>query len=182
MSLWHRAERVPPLPAQVRAGLGLRRGERLLAHGGRPDGGWAIATTAAVVLVDPVEGPTPGPGTPSLRRLWHEVAEAGWDPDAEAVYIRWADGGAGTTVQLIPPHGRFPEVLRERVMSTFVLSERIPVQGRRGVTVAVRRHAVNGSLFTQTVPDSGVNPSHEPVAEQVAALTRDLCEQVGLRP
>jgi hypothetical protein len=182
MSLWRRADRVPPLPAQVRAGLGLPRGERLLAYGGRPDGGWVIATTAAVVLVDPVDGPNAGPGTPALRRLWHEIAEATWDPDTDAVQIRWADGGNRTTLLLSPPLGRFPEVLRERVMSTFVLSERVPVQGRRGVTVAVRRHAVDGSLFTQTVPDQGVNPGREPVAEQVAALRRDLCEQVGLTP
>src|SRR4051794_18135596 len=87
MSFWHRAERVPPLPAQVRAGLALRRGERVLAYGQRADGGWAIATTAAVVLVDSVEGPTPGPGTPTLRRLWHEVAEASWDPETESVDI-----------------------------------------------------------------------------------------------
>ena len=56
------------------------------------------------------------------------------------------------------------------------------MQGRRGVTVAVRRHAVNGSLFTQTVPDQGVNPGVPPVADQVAALTRDLAEQAGLAP
>jgi hypothetical protein len=180
MSWWHRTERVLPLPAMVREGLGLPRGERLLAHALRPDDGWAIATTNAVVLVDPVDGPVAGPGTPALRRLWHEIAEASWDPDAQAVEVRWADGDADTTIGLTEPLGRFPEVLRERVMSTFVLSQRVPVRGRRGVTVAVRRHAITGSLFTQTVPDRGVNPQRPPVADQVASLTRELAEQAGL--
>jgi hypothetical protein len=180
MSLLRRSERVPALPAQVREGLALRRGERLLAHAERADRGWAIATTAALVLVEPIDGPVRGPGTPSERRLWHDVAEATWDPQTQALEIRWVDDGPATTVLLGEPSGRLPEVLRERVMSTYVLSQRLPVRGRRGVTVAVRRHAVDGSLFTQAVPDEGVNPGRPPVAEQVAALTRDLAEQAGL--
>ncbi len=180
MRVWRRAEKVPPLPPQVREGLGLPRGERVLAHGERADGGWAIATTAALVLVEPIDGPVRGPGTPSERRWWHDVAEATWDPDTRAVEIRWVDDRPKRTVLLGEPLGRFPEVLRERVMSTYVLSQRLPVRGRRGVTVAVRRHAADGSLFTQTVPDDGINPARPQVAEQVEALTRDLAEQAGL--
>lgn len=175
-----RSDRVPALPAQVREGLALRRGERVLAHCGRSDGGWAIATSAALVLVDPIDGPLHGPGTPSERRLWHDVADATWDPDANAVAIRWADGTPSATVLLAEPVGDLPQVLRERVMSTFVLSQRVPVRGRRGVTVAVRRHAVDGSLFTQAVPDDGISTTRPQVADQIAALTRDLAEQAGL--
>jgi hypothetical protein len=179
--MWRkRADRVPPLPAQVRAGLGLPRGERLLAHAQRPDGGYALATTAALVLVDSVDGPVRGPGTPTLRRFWHEIAEATWDPDDQTIMVRWADGSTPFSLELSAPLGRLPEVLRERVMSTFVLSQRLPVQGRRGVTVAIRRHAVDGSLFTQTVADRGIDPERPSVADQVAAVTRDLAEQAGL--
>jgi hypothetical protein len=180
MSWPRRSDRVPALPAQVREGLALRRGERVLAHCGRPGGGWAIATSAALVLVDAIDGPLHGPGTPSERRLWHDVADAVWDPDTCSVAIRWADGSPGVTVQLTEPLGNLPQVLRERVMSTFVLSQRVPVRGRRGVTVAVRRHAVDGSLFTQAVPDEGISATRPQVADQVAALTRDLAEQAGL--
>jgi hypothetical protein len=177
-----RPDRVPALPAQVREGLALRRGERVLAHGQRPDGGWVIATSAALVQVDPVEGPLQGPGTPSERHWWHDVAEATWDPDASAFAIRWADGSPPSSLVLADPVGNLPQVLRERVMSTFVLSQRVPVRGRRGVTVAVRRHAVDGSLFMQQVPDDGISLSRPPVVDQVAALTRDLAEQAGLPP
>lgn len=180
MSLWRPADKVPPLPPQVREGLGLPRGERVLAHGERADRGWAIATTAALVLVEPIDGPVPGPGTPSERRWWHDVAEATWDPGVRAIEIRWVDDSPSRTVLLGEATGRFPEVLRERVMSTYVLSQRLPVRGRRGITVAVRRHAADGSLFTQTVPDDGVEPSRAHVKEQVEALVRDLAEQAGL--
>jgi len=153
----------------------------VLAHAGRADGGWVIATTAALVLVDAIEGPVPGPGTPSTRRWWHDVAEATWDPQTRAVVVRWADGSAGLSALLDEPVGRLPEVVRERVMSTYVLSQRLSVQGRRGVTVAVRRHAVHGTLFTQAVADEGLNTRRAQVADQVAALTRDLAEQAGLQ-
>lgn len=175
-----RAERVPPLPAQVRAGLALRRGDRVLAHCERADGGWVVTTTCELVLVDAIDGPVRGPGTPSDRRPWHDVAEATWDPDTQTIEVRWVEGAEHSTLMLTDPVGRVPEVLRERVMSTYVLSQRLPVRGRRGVMVAVRRHAVDGSLFTQVVPDDGINASRPQVADQVAALTRDLAEQVGL--
>ncbi|KQX69541.1 hypothetical protein [Angustibacter sp. Root456] len=177
-----RSDRLPALPAQVREGLALRRGERLLAHAQRLDGGWVIATSAALVLVDPVDGPLKGPGTPSERRWWHDVADATWDPDTSSFAIRWADGSPSSSLALSEPVANLPQVLRERVMSTFVLSQRVPVRGRRGVTVAVRRHAVDGTLFMQQVPDDGVNLTRAAVADQVAALTRDLAEQAGLPP
>ncbi len=188
-----RVERVPPLPPQVREGLGLPRGERVLAHGERAGGGWAIATTAALVLVEPIDGAVPGPGTPSERRWWHDVAEATWDPEARAIEIRWivdghpaaTEGGRPSSTQvstllLGELTGRLPEVLRERVMSTYVLSQRLAVRGRHGVTVAIRRHAGRGTLFAQAVADDGVDVLAPRVVEQVAALTRDLAEQAGL--
>jgi len=76
---WFRRSAQPlPLPAQVRAGLSLPRGERLLAHAMLANGGWVVATSAALVVVDPVTGPQAGPGTPRARHLWHEVSEATW--------------------------------------------------------------------------------------------------------
>ncbi|MGL5857868.1 MAG: hypothetical protein ACRC35_05570 [Angustibacter sp.] len=176
-----RADRLRPLPAQVREGLGLRRGERVLGHAEQIAGGWVVATTSTLSLVDPLDGPLPMPGTPALQRFWHEVAEARWDPQAHVVDVRWVDEPTSTSIQLGEQAGDVPQVVRERVMSTYVISERVPVAGRTGVTVAVRRHAVDGSLFTQVVPDRGVTTTGDHVADHVKVVTRDLAEQAGLR-
>lgn len=173
---------VPPLalPAQVRSGLGLARGERVLSHAMLTNGGWLVATTAALVVVDPVHGPDAGPGTPRARYLWHEVTEATWDPQQRTIDVH--------VVAL--PHQRLhlddhdspvPVVLRERVTSTYVCSRRIVVRARRGVVVAIRRHAVDGSLFSQAVPDEGVDLDDPRVADQVASVARELAEEAGLR-
>lgn len=175
-----RSTQPPPLPPQVRSGLGLRRGERLLAHAMLADGGWVVASSVALVLVGPVHGAAAGPGTPRAHHLWHEVAEAIWTPDERSIDVYWVAPTAPLRLVLDESQTYLPEVLRERVMSTYVLSQRVSVRGRRGVTVAIRRHAVDGSLFSQVVPDEGVDLERPQVADQVAALTRDLSAQVGL--
>jgi hypothetical protein len=120
-------------------------------------------------------------GRPVVRHLWHEVAEATWEPEERVLVVRWATPGEpAVRLQLAEPLGAVPEVVRERVMSTYVLSQRVPVRGRRGVTVAVRRHAVDGSLLVQTVPDAGIDLRRPETAERVAALARELAQQVGL--
>lgn len=179
MPWFRRAAQPPPLPPQVRAGLGLPRGERVLAHAMLAGGGWVLATSSALVLVDPVTGPDAGPGTPSARHLWHEVAEATWDPEQRAIDVDLIPSSRLRLV-LDDGDGFLPEVLRERVMSTYVLSQRVSVRGTRGVTVAIRRHAVDGTLFSQAVPDAGVDLERPGVADQVAAMTRELAAQVGM--
>ena len=183
MPWFRRSAQPPPLPAQVRAGLGLGRAERLLTHAMLVDGSWIVATSAALVLVAPVTGPDAGPGTPHARYLWHDVAEATWDPDTRTIEVHWVSPTRRPLQLVLDDHDTYlPEVLRERVMSTYVLSERVAVRGRRGVTVAIRRHAVDGSLFSQAVPDAGIDLDRPQVADQVATLTRDLSAQVGLAP
>src|SRR5215213_1433963 len=119
---------------------------------------------------------------PVVRHLWHEVAEATWEPEERVLMVRWATPGEpAVRLRLAEPPGAVPEVVRERVMSTYVLSQRVSVRGRRGVTVAVRRHAVDGSLLVQTVPDAGIDLGRPETAERVAALARELAQQVGLR-
>jgi hypothetical protein len=177
-----RSDPVAPLPAQVREGLGLARGERVLAHATLAAGGWLVATTTALVLVDPIEGPASGPGTPRVRTPWHEIAEAVWSSDDRTLRVRCVGGDGVEQLLLIGKgEGYLPEVVRERVMSTYVISCRVAVQARRGVTVAVRRRA-DASLVVQAVSDPGVDVLRPGIAGAVAAAARDLRDQVGLPP
>jgi hypothetical protein len=117
-----------------------------------------------------------------LARWWHDVAEAAWDPDDGRIVLRWVDGALGTTIALDGPTTRLAQVVRERVTSTYVISQRVPVRGSRGVCVAIRRDVRDGTSFRQTVPDDGLGPLRPEVTAQVDALARDLAEQAGLRP
>jgi hypothetical protein len=177
-----RSDPVAPLPAQVREGLGLARGERLLAHATLAAGGWLVATTTALVLVDPIEGPASGPGTPRVHTPWHEIAEAVWSSDDRTLRVTSVTGDGTEQLFLLGKgEGYLPEVVRERVMSTYVISRRVEVQGRRGVTVAVRRRA-DASLVVQAVADPGVDLLRPGVADAVGEAARDLRDQVGLPP
>jgi hypothetical protein len=175
-----RSDPVAPLPAQVREGLGLARGERVLAHAVLAAGGWLVATTTALVLVDPIDGPASGPGTPRVHTPWHEIAEAVWSSDDRTLRVRSVSGdGVEQLLLLGKGEGYLPEVVRERVMSTYVISGRVVVQARRGVTVAVRRRA-DASLVVQAVADPGVDLRRPGVAAAVTAAARDLRDQAGL--
>ncbi|HET8617267.1 MAG TPA: hypothetical protein VFL94_17255 [Actinomycetales bacterium] len=177
-----RPEPTPPLPAQVREGLGLARSERVLAHATVAAGGWLVATTHALVVVDPIDGPASGPGTPRLRVPWYEVAEATWTSDDRTLHVRWVSPDEPEQAHLLGSGETYlPEVVRERVMSTYVLSQRVDVRGRRGVTVAVRRRP-DAALVVQAVADPGVDLLRPAVAEQVSAAARHLRSQVGLPP
>jgi hypothetical protein len=175
-----RSDPVAPLPAQVREGLALARGERVLAHATLAGGGWLVATTTALVLVDPIDGPASGPGTPRVHAPWHEVAEAVWNAEDRMLRVRWVgDPGREHVLLLGSGESYLPEVVRERVMSTYVISRRVDVQGRRGVTVAVRRRA-DASLVVQAVADPGVDLRRPGVAAAVTEAACDLRDQVGL--
>jgi hypothetical protein len=174
-----RSDPVAPLPAQVREGLGLARGERLLAHATVAGGGWLVATTRTLVVVDPIDGPASGPGTPRVSVAWHDLAEAVWVADDRTLHVRGVSDEGEQVFLLAEQRSYLPEVVRERVMSTFVLSQRVDVRGRRGVTVAVRRRA-DATLVVQAVPDPGVDLLRPGVADAVLAAARDLRIQVGL--
>ena len=163
------------LPDDVRSRLDLDRHERVLAAALLDDGGWVVTSSVALLVAHGGSGAV-------VRGPWHEVAEATWEPETREVAVRWATPGEpALLLRLGDAPGRVPEVLRERVMSTYVLSQRVPVRGRRGVTVAVRRNALDGSLLVQTVPDEGIDLRRPETAERVAAMARELGEQVGLR-
>jgi hypothetical protein len=174
-----RSDPVAPLPAQVREGLGLARGERVLAHATVAGGGWLVATTRTLVVVDPIDGPASGPGTPRVSVAWHDLAEAVWVADDRTLHVRGVSDEGEQVFLLAEQKSYLPEVVRERVMSTFVLSQRVDVRGRRGVTVAVRRRA-DATLVVQAVPDPGVDLLRPGVADAVLAAARDLRIQVGL--
>lgn len=153
--------------------------------------GWLVAGAQTLTLLRPA-AEVPGAGERTAadpaglvvasRTPWHQVVEALWRPDARELHLRCHPAGAGDRiVRLAGGDTSLPEVVRERVMSTYVLSDRVAVRGRYGVTVAIRRDVVGGTLFVQTVPDEGVERLGPDVAARVHDLGAALAAQAGMR-
>jgi hypothetical protein len=164
------------LPARVRTVLGLERGERVLAAARLRNGGWLVATTLALHVTGP-EG-----SAETSRHSWDRVAGAVWSDTAAMLQVTWVDGGRQLVVELAGEDGLLPEVVRERVEASVVLTRRFEVQGRRGVRVAIRRAHHGAELRTQVVADRGVDLTDPAIAARVAVELADLREQVGMRP
>lgn len=160
-----------PLPDDVRAALGLVRGERVLASTPLVDG-WAVATTHGLVAVRPDEQ--------GLRRDWSDVATGRLDPDAETLTVEWVDAAAPTVLRLADARSlTFPAAFRQCVDSSVVHTERVTLTDRTVVQVALRRDGA-GHLFTQVMGPGTVDLADPATAALVDAAEARVREAAGL--
>lgn len=156
------------VPADVRATLPLKGGERVLAGALGREGGWYVGTTQALLLPD-VDG---------FRRLgWERVERAEWDRDHDVlVVVETADFG-----EREPRHrlamddpNRLLEVVFERIIASVVLKRYVGVEANRGLTVVARRSPhTDGPLAWSFVVDRGLDATSPAVRE---AAERGLAE------
>lgn len=168
--MWDRLRRRQVLPPEVERHLQLARGEHALAVATLDDGSTAVSTEARLLVTRPA----------GLRWAvaWSDVDAATWEPESRSLVVRLVDGGTATLVLAADRPTLLPEVVRERVQSSVVLSQRVEALGRRGARVVVRR-ATEG-LVVQVVPDPGVDLADPDVAAEVERTRRDLVRAVGL--
>jgi hypothetical protein len=160
--------RVPP---DVEPHLNLARGERPLAVATLDDGSTAVATGLRL-LVAAAAGPRWGVA-------WHEVDAAAWEPQTRALHVHLVAGSSATLV-LDGEHATLlPEVVRERVQSSVVLSQRVEALGRRGGARVVVRRA-GRELVVQVVPDPGADLADPRVAAEVERTRRQVVRAAGL--
>lgn len=165
--------RRPSLPAGVEAGLHLARGERVLSFAPLPSvhgqpGGFAVATDRALLL--PV-----GSGWRSIG--WHEVTGAAWDSDHDELVLTVLSAtGPETLVVDVPADtvSTLPEVVRERVQSSIVVSRHVTLRGGAGVRLVGRRVAGVDDLTWQAVLDGGLDPRDPGIAADAAAALEAL--------
>lgn len=167
--------RRPSLPDDVRAALGLARGERVLASGRLTDG-WAVATTHGLAVL-----PDAGAGAShTVRRAWTDVSSGRLDPDAETLTVEWVDAAAPTVLNLADPRDvRFPAAFRQCVDSSVVHSEAVTLGDRSVVRVALRRDG-DRRLFTQVMGPGTVDLEDPATAEAVDAAEARVREAAGL--
>ncbi|MEV0585874.1 hypothetical protein [Nonomuraea sp. NPDC050310] len=125
------------MPAEVRKGLALEPGERVLAYAAP-----VVATERALLLPEGVRVP------------YETVGKASWDESG--LRLSLTDG----TVHEVPVEtpGRLPETLRERVNSTIVVNKHVSLPGRGGVRLIARRKPGGEVLGWSFLFDEGLDP------------------------
>lgn len=164
--------RRPSLPADVRDGLALQPGERVLAWA--PAGtGWVVATTHALWL----------PTRAQPRRVgWEAVDSAAWNRDELLLSVVQAAPLGGRTTRWTARMDDARDLLlvvKERVRATVVLSRRVLVQGDRGVTIVGRRPPGGERLVWTVSVDGGVDVDDPDARAQVEQALREARASVG---
>lgn len=171
--------RRPSLPAPVHAQLALPPGDRVLVVTELGGGGWAAATRRALYVVTPASTAAPGVGAAVQRHPWADVDRATLDAETSALTVHWVTGTSEMLALSGSGAGPFSQVLRERVQSSVVHSEKVTLPGGGVVRVALRRDE-DGELISQVIGDGTVDLNDPAVATLVDAAERRVRGAAGL--
>lgn len=167
-------------PADVRALV--PAGERLLAWSRVNPGGVAVATDAALYL--PIDGAGARRGDEAasvgLRLAWDLIAKATFSDAAVLVVEGRADprGRDRAWRVVLDDPGALPTVVYERITSSVVVSERIPLRGELGARVVARRVG-DGLRWTVTF-DAGLDPDDRVLRDEADAAVAELRATLGV--
>jgi hypothetical protein len=148
----------------------LPSGNRLLAWSSLVGGGAAAATIKDLRIVTPR-------GT-KLFRPWLHVDHAVWEQESRTLVIWWVDSRRTTGLEIQDDVGRLPEVIRERVQASVVLTASVPLPNGRVGRVALRRDP-DGALVAQALVPPGVKDTAPDVAPLLAAAVEALWSEAG---
>jgi len=147
------------LPASIRARLELVHGDQIIASA-EITPGWAVATRLALYTTTADGG--------MRRRPWSDVDHASLEPATSTITVAWVDGRV-QALQLAENDNKrpaFARALRERVQSSIVHAESVPLPGGGQVRVALRRDET-GALFSQVTAKGRVDLADPAVAALV---------------
>ncbi|WP_084962487.1 hypothetical protein [Thermoactinospora rubra] len=151
------------LPSEVRKGLPLERGERVIAHAAGADG-YLVATERALLLPEGVRVP-------------YETVERAWWED-DGLHLTLTDGSrAGARVD---EPGRLPEAVRERVNATIVVNKHVELPGRGGVRLIARRRPGGDLLGWRLVFDEGLDPDDPGLRAQAEQALEGVRRSMGV--
>lgn len=171
MKLGRLGRRGPDIPDEVTPSLGDRAADVLSVVRDGLTTAHLVATRTHVYAVRQA--------SVVLDRPWHMVDTGSWDDETARLTVTWVDKAPATVWELREP-GTFPQVLRERVQATVVLSDEVELGPRRKARVVVRKDLATGALMGQTILGRGVRSADPGVRETTQAALDRLREQVGL--
>jgi hypothetical protein len=150
--------------------VGRQPGNRLLAWSSLVGGGAAAATIKDLRIVTP--------RGKKIIRPWAQVDHAVWEQHSRMLVIWWVGSRQTTPLEIQDDVGRLPEVIRERVQSSVVLTSSVLLSDGRAARVALRR-TVDGSLTAQTLLPAGVKEDAPDVAPLLKAAVNALWAEAG---
>lgn len=188
MASWQGLARGRALPAAVSTELAFERGERVLAVGRDPAGGYALIATDRALHHRDLAG-----GGSWSRLGWEQIARAGWDAAGGQLVIAGMSVTAPSrTVIPLRARGTVPEVVQERITHTRLGRWYLPAAGTRRVLIEARRRPVTGELLWFVAADAAAH-DHFVVADadghdhdscdtgrQVERAIARLCADLGL--
>lgn len=172
MKLGRLGRRGPEVPDEVTSVLGDRAADVLSVVRDERSTAYVVATKTHVYAVRD--------SSVVLDRQWHMVDTGSWDDATARLTVNWVDKAPATVWELGADPGTFPQVLRERVQATVVLSDEVDLGTKRKAKVVVRKDLANGALMGQTILGRGVRSTDPGVREETRAALDRLREQVGL--
>jgi hypothetical protein len=161
-----RFKRGDRLPDDVKAGLGLQPGERVIASARDADGGWVVATERAMLTVD-------------RRTPWTEVTHAQWHDEEQELTVDLLPGTGPRLAFTFAEPGRMPETVHERVMSSIVMSRRVSLPDGGGARVVARRETGSDDTLWQVVADEGTDLADPAVRQPIDAALARLQAELG---
>lgn len=171
MKLGRLGRRGPDVPDAVSSVLGERARVVLSVARDERSGADLVATTTHVYAVRS--------GSVELERPWHMVDTGSWEDQTRLLTVQWVDKAPASVWEVELP-STFPQVLRERVQATVVLSDEVDLGSRRRARVVVRKDLATQALLGQTILGRGVRSTDPGVREETRAALDRLREQVGL--
>lgn len=171
MKLGRLGRRGPEVPTDVTTALGERATDVLSVTRDARSAAYVVATTTHVYAVRD--------SSAVLDRPWHMVDTGTWSDEGQLLTVNWVDKAPSSVWELTEP-GTFPQVFRERVQATVVLSDEVDLGAKRRARVVVRKDLANGSLMGQTILGRGVRSTDPGVRDETRAALDRLREQVGL--
>lgn len=151
--------------------LTLAKGERLLAYARSADGGWVAGTNRGLHV------------GADLVLAWHEIDQARWldaDRVLEIVPLPTGAEPAQTQRVSIPVPGLLPELVRERVTSNIVATERVAITGSVGVRLVARRLPDGAGIRWSAIYAPGVDSGEPAVRERVRDTIAELQSRLGV--
>ena len=174
MGLFTRKAPRAKLPPAVANALDLAKGEKVLAFAVDDfTSAYVVATTYALAIVTPAAERT-------VRRRWLSVDAGAWEPETATLTVTWADGRHAGQWSFRDQPTLLPEVLRERVQASVVLSTRLALGDRRTGRVAIRQDFATRELIAQTILGRHARADDPEVQAHVGAALAHLRDQVGL--